>query len=87
MPGLEKKPSFCSQEPVIPKVNEQKDVCAMTAAFWGKRLGRSMTGDEAKEIIRNVSGFFQILLEWDSKAVSANPTVSNKDRCNGDQRT
>ncbi len=46
--------------------NEQ-DVIEQTVEFWKKRTGRDITREDAREMIHNVSGFFQILAEWDRK--------------------
>lgn len=35
-----------------------------TLEVWKSRLGREVTGDEAKEIVANVTGFFSVLAEW-----------------------
>ena len=43
-------------------------------AFWGERTGKSFSREEAREMVANVSGFFQVLAEWDRKArMEANP--------------
>jgi hypothetical protein len=37
-----------------------------TLDFWGCRTSRELTAEDASEIARNLSGFFKVLIEWDS---------------------
>jgi len=45
-----------------------------TIAVWRHRLGREVSREEARQITENVTGFFNILLEWsrDQAAAAAN---------------
>ncbi len=53
---------------------EHPDILEKTMAFWGERTGKSFSQEEAREMVANVSGFFQVLAEWDRKArMEANP--------------
>ena len=36
-----------------------------TITFWQEKTGRTLTQEEAREAIENISGFFQILYEWE----------------------
>ena len=36
-----------------------------TVLFWSTRTGKVISPTVAKEMISNVSGFFQVLQEWD----------------------
>jgi hypothetical protein len=47
---------------------EHPDILEKTMAFWGKRTGKSFSREEAREMVANISGFFQVLAEWDRKA-------------------
>lgn len=40
----------------------------LTKDFWCGRTGSDVTADDAREIIENVTGYFQILHEWQRKA-------------------
>ncbi len=44
------------------------DVLDQTISFWTERTGRSFSREEAREMNENVSGFIQILEEWDRKS-------------------
>ncbi|HEY6261645.1 MAG TPA: hypothetical protein VIW47_08625 [Nitrospiraceae bacterium] len=41
-----------------------QDVIAATQALWQSRATKVLTREDARQIIENVSGFFQILYEW-----------------------
>jgi hypothetical protein len=42
-----------------------------TQAFWSARIGRPVSEEDAREAIRNVTAFFDLLAEWDQQANSA----------------
>jgi hypothetical protein len=48
--------------------NEASDIIEHTLNFWGKRTGKYLSQEDAREMVANVSGFFQVLAEWDRKA-------------------
>jgi hypothetical protein len=37
-----------------------------TAEFWKRTTQRDLTLEEARQAIENISGFFQVLAQWDS---------------------
>ena len=41
------------------------DLIDQTIALFEPRYGRKITREEAREILANLTGFFEILLEWD----------------------
>ncbi len=43
-----------------------------TKHFWSGRTGAQLSADDAREIVANVTGFFQVLCEWDKKAHEVN---------------
>ena len=47
--------------------NDASDIIEQTLNFWGKRTGKDLSREEAREMVANVSGFFQVLAEWDRK--------------------
>ena len=58
---------------------EHPDILEKTMAFWSERTGKSFSREEAREMVANVSGFFQVLAEWDRKArMEANPEAATK---------
>jgi len=48
--------------------NEPSDIIEQTLTFWGKRAGKDLSREDAREMVANVAGFFQVLAEWDRKA-------------------
>ena len=42
-----------------------------TIAFWQPRTARTLTREDARQMIENATGFFRVLAEWDSKAKAA----------------
>ena len=48
--------------------NEPSDIIEHTLTFWGKRRGEDLSREDAREMVANVAGFFQVLAEWDRKA-------------------
>jgi hypothetical protein len=45
-----------------------------TGQIWQPRLGRVLSRDDARQITRNVTGFFAILAEWSR---TETPTPAN----------
>jgi hypothetical protein len=41
-----------------------------TVALWQRRLERDLTRENAREIVENVTGFFNILAEWSQAEMS-----------------
>jgi len=35
--------------------------------FWSEQYGKEISIEETKEINRNLTGFFEILMKWDSE--------------------
>jgi hypothetical protein len=48
-----------------------------TVAVWERRLERDLSREEARQIVENVTGFFNILAEWSQAEMprSANDNV------------
>ena len=44
----------------------QPNLVRHAVAFWEQRLGRTVTAEEAREMIENVVGYFTLLAKWDS---------------------
>jgi hypothetical protein len=43
------------------------DLIQNTMDFWQKRTGRSVSVEDARQMIANVSGFFNLLAKWDKE--------------------
>ncbi len=50
-----------------------------TRTFWGRKTGRILSQEEAREILNNITDFFQLLSEWDKKQ-RANRQHEDKNR-------
>lgn len=42
-----------------------------TIAFWQPRTARTLTREDARQMVENVTGFFQVLAEWDARSKAA----------------
>jgi hypothetical protein len=42
----------------------QKQLIDQTLEFWQARSPKTLTREDAREMIENVAGFFQLLQEW-----------------------
>ena len=45
-----------------------QDFNKRTRDFWQPRISRDLTEEDAREMTANMSGFFQLLAEWDLTA-------------------
>jgi hypothetical protein len=43
-----------------------------TIQIWEPRLKRKLTTEEAREILENVVGYFQVLIKWDRENSDSN---------------
>lgn len=46
----------------------ESDIIEDTIAFWSRRTGREISRERTRQMVANVSGFFEVLAEWDRKA-------------------
>jgi hypothetical protein len=42
----------------------QKQLIDQTLEFWQARSSKTLTREDARQMIENVTGFFQLLQEW-----------------------
>ncbi len=57
-----------------------KSIIDQTLEFWQSRSEERLTRESARQIVANISGFFQVLAEWDaaqSQAVSTKQEASD----------
>jgi hypothetical protein len=50
---------------MLPKQREKTDILQQTLDFWQRRTPHTLTPEDARQIVENISGFFRILLEWE----------------------
>jgi hypothetical protein len=50
-----------------------------TVALWERRLRRNLSREDARQIVENITGFFNILAEW-SRAEMPAPANDNGER-------
>lgn len=48
----------------------KSDILDQTIAFWSRRTGQAFSHEDARQMVANVAGFFQLLAEWDHKDAS-----------------
>jgi len=53
--------------PAAPDVNVDKDFIQETIDFWEKKTGKKFTREDARQMIENVSGYFNTLHRWDMR--------------------
>ena len=46
----------------------KKQIADQSLEFWQTRIPRVLSPEDTREITRNILGFFQTLMEWNSKA-------------------
>ncbi len=42
-----------------------KETIQKTIEFWSPRYGYTLSEEDAREIVVNLSGFFDVLIKWD----------------------
>jgi len=47
--------------------NDESDIIKETIGFWSDRYGVALSPEDAREIVRNVTGVFQLLQEWEMR--------------------
>lgn len=47
--------------------NKQADIIQVTIDFWKAYTGRTLSTQEVRESISNMSGFFALLNEWEER--------------------
>jgi hypothetical protein len=57
--------------------NQKDESIARACRFWRPRLGCDLSGEDARQIVENVSGFFAVLADW-SRSERANPANDNE---------
>ena len=55
-----------------------------TLAVWQPRSARRLTREDARQIVENIAGFFQVLARWDQVARQATMAASTVEMPNGD---
>jgi hypothetical protein len=58
--------------------DESKDFLERARVFWERRAERPLSREDAREIMGNLTGFFQVLSEWDQAERLAKRTRPTK---------
>ncbi len=45
--------------------HQPPDIIEHTIAFWRKRTGEECSHEDARQMVANITGFFDVLAEWD----------------------
>lgn len=62
-------------------IERDESIIDQTIEFWQSRTSEQLTRESARQIVANVSGFFQVLAEWDAaqrKTVSTEYKPANE---------
>ena len=43
------------------------DAIQYTINFWSQRTGAQISSEDAREMVGNIAGFFEVLQEWDER--------------------
>lgn len=54
--------------------NKEGDIIDQTVDLWQQHSSRSLTREDGREIIENMTGFFRILDEWDRAMTRESPS-------------
>jgi len=54
-----------------------KSIIDQTLEFWQSRSEERLTRESARQIVANISGFFQVLADWDTAQSQAVATKQN----------
>jgi hypothetical protein len=57
-------PLDCTSTNIAPS-DEGGDLIDRTIAIWQQRTTRTLSREDGREIIENMTGFFRVLQEWD----------------------
>ena len=63
--GVSSTPTDAQASATLPPADD--DLLSRTIAMWQGRTKRTLSENDAREIISNVSGFFRVLAEWDRR--------------------
>jgi hypothetical protein len=53
--------------------NKEANAVENTVNFWNERYGIELSREDAKEAVRNIAGFFQVLSEWERRNLYKTP--------------
>ena len=85
MRGNVRQPGTGERDPCVGRDGDTNDsdgdFLDETRRFWQSRTSRRLSREDAREISSNITGFFQVLLEWDAaelpSACSPNQDTAN----------
>jgi hypothetical protein len=46
---------------------QTQGIINQTIAFWSERSGQELSSEDARQMVANVSGFFNVLAEWERR--------------------
>ena len=70
--------SSSSNNPASTIISDNTNLVMDTAAFWEKRLGRSVSHEEARVMIENVTGYFSLLARWDAASAETGSNIKEQ---------
>lgn len=54
---------------------KKEDFLKQSQQFWSEQYGKEISIEETKEINRNLSGFFELLMKWSEEESDCNPSA------------
>jgi hypothetical protein len=60
---MTKTPSLAT--PTISRTFPSPELIQHTIRVWQPRLGRTLSDEDARQILENITGFFRVLHRWD----------------------
>lgn len=57
----------------------KRQLIEQTKQFWQARAQKSLSDEDAREIIENITGFFKVLKEWQEKEKNRTSSSGEKD--------
>jgi hypothetical protein len=49
-------------------MKNQPDIIHQTIIFWCEHTGQDFSQEDARQMVANVAGFFNVLAEWERRA-------------------
>lgn len=58
--------------PKRPRIYPSAELIQHTIQIWEPRLKRKLTAEEARKILENVVGYFEVVIKWDRENSDSN---------------
>ena len=55
------------------------DLTQQTQRYWGKRTGANVSDEDAREAVRSIAAFFDLLAQWDGATEEREPSEAGEE--------